>query len=493
MPSRSRDAKPVHVSRLLIGSWLALVCVAVAPPGRAECGACHAPIEPIASGKMLERILRVGRRYGDAEGCVVCHGGRPDATEAESAHSGSPKGLAASGGPESFYPNPGATTIAHRTCGRCHEGYAERWQKSIMSTEAGVIARNLCEPARHRLGARGDTSPAFGRYAVRDRDGSEPSVGSPTYKALMSSLVASFTQGWKMELRVPPPLASVSSTNRDRRSCNDCHASHAAETHGTGCSACHIPYRRSGSYLGQDPTIDKAKPGELLLHRLQGTGAMRVTLPGRSAESWSGIPLENCFLCHFDVRRVEVSPLGPIHTHYAGRYEAKGGTLLCQDCHTTIEMHGDGNIPSTDADQREVRCEDCHGTTQSYPWELPLQGFDDGDGIFRRDKPRGLAKGPPKVSGKKPPASDGYLLTSRGNPFGNVIKRDEHVWLYSASGTTHEVTLLKYAKQHDAWRSNLARQTKADTDGHDRMPCTDCHTDWAPPCYGCHAQALPKK
>lgn len=46
--------------------------------------------------------------------------------------------------------------------------------------------------------------------------------------------------------------------------------------------------------------------------------------------------------------------------------------MLCQDCHTTVDMHGDGNLPGTTLAQVEIECEDCHGTTGKFPWELPL-------------------------------------------------------------------------------------------------------------------------
>jgi len=296
-----------------------------------------------------------------------------------------------------------------------------------------------------------------------------------------------------MELKPPPLLRLPASQSGDPVRCGACHTPGAAKRHRTGCSVCHIPYRRGGTYLGKDPTIDKTLVGKLVVHTLQGTGSMRVVVPGASGQSWTGISLDNCFVCHFDVRQVEVSRTGPIHSHYSGTYGAKGGTLLCQDCHTTIEMHGDGNIPAGDSEQQEVRCEDCHGTSRRYPWELPLRFFDDEAGLPEFAVPRGLTTTPLAGALERYPPNDGYLLTSRGNPLGNVVKKDTRVWLYSATGQVHQVTLLKSAKLHNQWRSNLAKETHADTDGHTHMACTDCHTDWAPPCYGCHAHTKTTK
>ena len=53
--------------------------------------------------------------------------------------------------------------------------------------------------------------------------------------------------------------------------------------------------------------------------------------------------------------------------------------MYCQDCHTSIDVHGDGNIPGTTLAQVEIECEDCHGTVKQYPWELPLGRGEDFD------------------------------------------------------------------------------------------------------------------
>ena len=45
--------------------------------------------------------------------------------------------------------------------------------------------------------------------------------------------------------------------------------------------------------------------------------------------------------------------------------------LECVDCHTSIDVHGDGNIYPTTDHAVEIECTDCHGTAEAYPWELP--------------------------------------------------------------------------------------------------------------------------
>ena len=91
--------------------------------------------------------------------------------------------------------------------------------------------------------------------------------------------------------------------------------------------------------------------------------------------------------------------------------------MLCQDCHTTIDMHGDGNLFGTTLAQVEIECEDCHGTVTKFPWDLPL-GHGEEHASDIGDTPRGLADEitPEQNFAQVYEAEDGYLLTARGNP-----------------------------------------------------------------------------
>jgi hypothetical protein len=478
--------------RWIIG--LGVLCIALGLFGRivdayADCTSCHAGIESIADGPMGERIRRLGRRHGDTAGCVVCHGGNPRASDRMAAHQGAPAALTDAGGPAGFYTNPGANAVAERTCGQCHERYAERWRKSVMSTDAEKIERNLCAPAWQKRMLRGAAFRLFGRFAIEDDDGPEPIAGTPAYRTRMKSVVVGLRERFPERLHAIPTIVPRQDRDTVAAPCQDCHGQQGRTDRGTGCSACHIPYRRGETYQGTDPTIPKALPDRLLVHRIQGTENTTVSLPARPDRAWSGIPLETCFGCHFDPRNLGVSELGAVHAHYGDTRRPSSGGLLCQDCHTSIEMHGDGNLAATSTAQREVACEDCHGTTDRFPWELPLGSQDPEVGDAQEGSARGLAAEPTGTTGKLDQPTDGYLLTSRGNPFGNVVKSRERIVLRSASGLVYEVPLLKQRAQQGAWRSELGRQVKTVGNGHAAMACTDCHADWAPPCYGCHVDS----
>ena len=448
-------------------------------------------------GKMMEKIKSRGEKYGDPDGCVVCHGGTPLTNLEDEAHRGAPAALKASQGPQRFYPNPGNLFVAQYTCGQCHDSYVQRLRKTLMSTKTEAIHRNRCIFAlKKRSGKENQPAKSFSETAFQDEDGLIPAFGSAEYKNFMTTLVSNpelFTE----QLFLLPVFEAGDSLMGENPQCQDCHANRKSiemmeDEHGNGCSSCHVPYRSGGYYSGSDPTINKLQPGKLLIHRLQGSANTRVKLQAQSEEteieyiSYSGISPDNCFTCHHDVREEALNPYGTIMSHYGGLHHAEtGSALLCQDCHTTIEMHGDGNIPLTSHAQMEVKCEDCHGTVAQAPWELPL-GFGEAS-KNRKEKPRGLAHQPLDVKGARYEAKDGYLLTSRGNPFGNVVKDGENVILHSASGKTVAVPILKSIRQKKSWKSEFSRQAMFEVKAHqEKMDCISCHSDRAQPCFGCH-------
>jgi hypothetical protein len=182
-----------------------------------------------------------------------------------------------------------------------------------------------------------------------------------------------------------------------------------------------------------------------------------------------------------------------LHHEEQSRTENPEGGMLCQDCHTGLEMHGDGNIFGTTLGQVEIECADCHGTSTAYPWELPL-GYGEeyaelGDLPTEGRGVAGLTDLPDNMlDGTLYDPEDGYLLTSRGNPFGNVVRAaDGQVVAHSAAGRDYFVPLLKDIAQEASWSSQDGAVAMEKVGAHlEEMECYACHSDWAPQCYGCH-------
>ena len=487
------------------------------------CLSCHEGIERFTDGPMQDTIEAMGADYGDPGGCVICHGGDPGAKTPESAHAGAPGELSESGGPALFYSDPGSVWIADRTCGQCHDGYAGRLIKSLMNTEAGKLQGNLWS-----WGLQADHKVVWGNYDLTDDDGPEPAVGTDAYRAYMTAFSAShpdqlpseMKQIGEVDIEAIPDHPNLAGVTYSRQQCQRCHVGvtgreKRGDYRGTGCSSCHVPYSNEGLYEGGDPTISRELPGKLLVHRMQATRKSEVTV---GDVTYTGIPTESCNTCHNRGKRIGVSYQGIMEFPYGSPYDASGskqpklhtknylfikddlhhqvesrdgnprGGLLCQDCHTSIDMHGDGNLFGTTLAQVEIECADCHGTPSQFPWELPL-GYGEEFQQAIGNGARGLTLELPAFMGFATvyDPADGYLLTARGNPFGNVVKRGDKVILHSASGLDFTVPVLKQIATDDTWRNIESKVAMTSVGKHmDSLECYACHADWAPQCYGCH-------
>jgi hypothetical protein len=512
---------------LLIGSNLTVLAteklVKTVTDNQQGCLFCHQGIEAFTEGLMMTTIKAMGKPYGDPAGCVICHGGNPQATTKKRAHQGSPARLIEATGPQMFYPDPGSLWINEFTCGQCHRGVANRLKKALMNTEAGKLQGNFWS-----WGLQKSMKTVWGNYAIKDEDGATPAIGTDAYKVYMKKMLRAHPDQFPTELK-PLPEVNVKAISKQpnlagitysRQECQRCHVGSTGrkrrgDYRGTGCSACHVPYSNEGFYEGGDPTINQQEPGHVLVHRLQATRKSKVHV---GAITYSGIPSETCNTCHNRGKRIGVNYQGLMEFSYGSPYDDKGnkqpplhtkkylfikddlhhqiasragnpqGGLLCQDCHTSIDIHGDGNIAGTTLAQVEIECSDCHGTPDKFPWELPL-GYGEEFNQPLAKTARGLATELPNYMrwATLYEPEDGYLLTARGNPFGNVVKKGDEVIIHSASGLDFKIPILKKINTDNSWKSLDAHVAMGQITAHlDNMECYACHADWVPQCYGCH-------
>jgi len=228
-------------------------------------------------------------------------------------------------------------------------------------------------------------------------------------------------------------------------------------------------------------------------------------------KTYTGIPVETCTTCHDRGKRIGVSYQGLMESAYHSPF-TEGGEgqaslhskhymamqtdihyqkgMMCQDCHTSVDVHGDGFLAGTNLAQVEIECADCHGTPQAYPWELPLGFGDEFQESQAKGKPRGVAREvkKPLRSGQVHDAGDGHLLTARGNPYFEVVRQGNQVVVHTAGGKNLELKPLKLLAQEKALRQ--APKTAMEQIGiHlEKMECYACHASWAPQCYGCHVK-----
>jgi hypothetical protein len=485
-----------------------------------SCVSCHKGIEPIKDmrSEMMQAILKVAS-HADIKGndCVVCHGGNPASFNKEKSHSGTIAYFKKNKGPKTFYPDPGSPWINENTCGMCHEAQVGTQFTSLMFTEAGKIQGSLWG-----FGAMNGYKHDVGNFDVTAKKAHE-TLGTATYNKYMQQIEAKEGQVFPKSMIELPPAPTSDEVQENpqlavytylRQECQRCHTGSKGrekrgDFRGMGCTSCHMPYSNEGLYEGKDPVINKKDPGHPLVHSIQSTRECKVTVHGKE---YSGIPVETCTTCHDRGKRIGTSYQGLMETSYSSPFMGDGEGqeklhtknylhlhadihldkgMVCQDCHTSLDVHSDGRLAGTTLAPVEIECQDCHGTPTKFPWELPL-GY--GDEIAMEVPAKGPARGlakevlPHSKQGTNYHPQDGFLLSARGNPLENVVKRGDKVLLHTAAGKDLELKPLKYLLDNNEL-SEEGKIAMVNIDKHiDQLECYSCHADWAPQCYGCHVK-----
>ena len=464
---------------------------------------------------MAKAIAKVAKRAGYPDNsCIVCHGGNPDGVTADEAHKGTVSYFLKNEGPKEFYPDPGSAWINKNSCGVCHKEQVSVQWNSLMNTEQGKIQGTLWS-----FGAMEGYEHKFANYSLSNL---HKRFGSESYRDYMRVLSQKEPQVFvKKTIELPPaPTAQEVEKNPRlaaytylRSECLRCHTaskgrSRRGDYRGMGCSSCHIPYSNEGYYEGGDPTIAKNEPGHMLTHQIQATREAKVSIGGIT---YSGVPVETCTTCHNRGKRIGVSYQGLMETAYNPTFDRHGNPqpklhtkhylhmkedihykkgMLCQDCHTSLDMHGDGFIAGSTLAGVEIECQDCHGTIEKYPWELPLGYSDEFELKEKEGKPRGVVKTLANYlkKGMLYNPKDGYLLSARGNPLTNVVKVGDRIVVHLASGKDLNLTPLKrLAKEGRISQEGMVAMSQVKKHM-TKMECYTCHDTWAPQCYGCHVK-----
>jgi hypothetical protein len=136
--------------------------------------------------------------------------------------------------------------------------------------------------------------------------------------------------------------------------------------------------------------------------------------------------------------------------------------LDCIDCHTSMEVMGDGVPHGRKSEQLRVACEDCHARTGATLPEVPAGQFDP-------ESRRILA-----VRAWPGPAPGHFARTPRGDILVNVVVdvRGAPALIRKRTGERREI--------------KPSARVCVEGRGHARLSCGSCHTAWAPRCPTCH-------
>jgi len=485
-----------------------------------NCLKCHGGIEHIRapeSGMAKAIAKKAGKAGYPKNSCIVCHGGNPATKHKSKAHKGTIKYFLTHEGPKEFYPAPGSTWVNQNTCGMCHKEEVSAQMNSLMMTEQGKI-----QGALWSFGGKEGYNHTVGNYKTKNPTDIHSRLGTKKYQEYMQKLSKMEPQAFPKEMTQLPPAPTAEEVEKDpslavytylRQECLRCHTGSKGrqkrgDYRGIGCSSCHIPYSNEGYYEGGDKNISHKERGHLLVHEIQSSRETKVTV---HEQSYSGIPTETCSTCHNRGKRIGVSYQGLMETAYKATFDEDGNPqpklhtkryihmqgdvhfkkgMLCQDCHTSNDMHGDGFLSGANAGAVEIECQDCHGTTKRYPWELPLGYSDEFKTSPKTGKARGVTKTMAEYlkQGSVNAPDEGYLLSARGNPLIHATKKGNEVIMHLASGKDVVLKPLKLLKkQEKISKVGLLAMDKI-TLHNDRLECYTCHATWAPQCYGCHVK-----
>ena len=485
-----------------------------------ECVECHKGIEDIRdrNSGMMKAILRVADKAGyKGNDCIVCHGGNPTAKKKKKAHSGTVEYFKTHKGPKEYYPAPASSWINKNTCGICHPNQVASQMNSLMMTEQGKI-----QGAMWSFGAKEGYNHINGNYDTANPKDPNARLGTDVYKKYMQKLATLEPQAFPKKMQELPAAPTVEEVHKDpslavftylRQECLRCHTGSKGrykrgDYRGIGCASCHVPYSNEGFYEGNDKKTSKKERGHMLTHQIQSSRKVKVKVHD---VSYSGVPVETCSTCHNRGKRIGVSYQGLMETEYQSTFDNEGNAqpklhtkrylhmkedihyqkgMLCQDCHTSNDLHGDGFLTGANAAAVEVECQDCHGTTSAYPWELPIGYSDEFATKEAKAKPRGVAQSVAEYlkQGYVPDKEDGFILTARGNPLPKAVKKGNKIIMHLASGKDIELKPLKLLKAQEALSKKALIAMDIVESHTTKMECYSCHATWAPQCYGCHVK-----
>lgn len=368
------------------------------------CQTCHTGLSEISPSHPVETF-----------GCVVCHGGERLALDADLAHSTLRGGS-----------NPSDLTVVEQSCGGsdCHSGspeamrdHIQRVTTSIQSTYAGAIAN-----IRYTFGAQSDLVALLGVDAVTDNQ-----VTTRTGVASLKAFI--------------PSQETNPSVRQFGERCLTCHINaepQAGDSFArlTGCASCHTP------------EVNNQPAGQI--HQLT-----------------TAIPYSQCNTCHnrgnYDLRSMTFvertdPPIDRMHDYYQpiAQFTRCEWTLDCIDCHTRVEVMGDGDIHSSKKDIQYTQCKTCHGTLTELPQTRTITSEDD---LALR-----LAFLNPVVNLQ---VGDTILVTEQGEPLWNtrVLADGNYELVGKATGqrfTFHPVMGTQCQQKPDEQSSQYCHQCHAE-------------------------------
>ena len=380
--------------------------VSVDVPSDESCLQCHQNTKGYSSYHNPELI-----------GCTSCHLGDATTLEKDDSHKG-------------MVLIPGNLSDAAETCGKCHPNELKKIEKSLMTTNSGIVAVD--------------------KFVFGEAD-------SPDYQYHIKE------------------IQNSASDKHLRDLCANCHLG-AEKTEfgeitqlsrGGGCNACHLNY-------------DEASKNDLKIYLSSNKKELPLSHPVTNIF----VTNEHCFGCHSRSSRISTNYEGwqetlldendvvnkdgyrvledkRVYTYIEeDEHHSKG--MLCIDCHSSHEVMGDGTLYTHEEQAVKLQCSDCH--FKEKPNTIPYDSLDtESMLVFLHRDYKHTDKQIISVEKGGHPLVNTFI-DSLGQAF-LIGKKD---------GKLHELKPQSEVCSRD--------------EAHKDMACSTCHSSWTTKCIGCHNQ-----
>jgi hypothetical protein len=151
--------------------------------------------------------------------------------------------------------------------------------------------------------------------------------------------------------------------------------------------------------------------------------------------------------------------------------------MQCVDCHTTQDMHGDGNVYAQMTDGIEIRCEDCHGSINKRA-TLVTSGLNGGNSLKDVTTP----SGDPWLEDK-----DGKITQhSKTDPKMSWVVKQVVDSLNPASPEYNAAAAKAKLVLKDGSTGQGTSDAASLAHPSSKIECFTCHSSWQTTCSGCH-------
>ena len=390
------------------------------------------PIDLLSSDSQME-VPENQRR----ESCLMCHASMKGLSESHNpavmgcvaCHKGDPFAIGKSMAHRNMILVPGNFSNVRQTCGtqNCHPDITNRMQKSLMTTQSGIIAVDKF---------------VFGESASLNDTFHIKNLGHSAADTHLRNLCA----GCHLSME------KIKTGNADWLE------------RGGGCNACHLHYSNDAT----------ASMKRMQTKTLVASEEIHPTIDVQVSN-------DRCLSCH--------SRSGRISLNYEGWNETSEGTKLsptakskvlpdkrvlefvqadvhhqkgmaCIDCHSSYDLMGDGKHHTHKEDAVSVQCGDCHTTGNVN--SIAVSSLPDKESQMIA----WLRKTDPKTEVVLTAKNQHPLMNTRVDSQSRIFLTDK------LTGKIHE--------------SKPAASVCTKGKGHSRLSCEACHTAWVPQCIGCH-------